>query len=62
MILMHKEGKLFFCVVGAENNNNVIILKGGLGILSLLTDQWIFINISSKNWEFQSKTSSICNV
>lgn len=62
MILMHKEGKLFSWIVGAENNNNVIILKGGLGILSLLTNQCTFINIGSKNWDFLSQTSSICNV
>lgn len=48
MVLMHKEGKLFFWVVGARLGN-VIILNGALGIQSLLTDQSIYIETDSKN-------------
>lgn len=61
MVLMHKEGKLFSWVVGA-GQGNVIILKGALGIQSLLTDRSTFIKTSFKNWDFLSQTSSICNV
>lgn len=45
-----------------KNPHNVIILKGGLGIPSLLTDQCTFVKIGSKNWDFLSQTSPICNV
>lgn len=45
-----------------KTNNNGMILKGGLGILSMLTDRCTFIKIGSKNWDSLSKTSPVCNV
>lgn len=56
-----KENDLFPGMVGAEQDN-VIIMKGATGFLSLLTEQRTFIKTGSKNWDFLFHSSSICNV